>query len=332
MPVEQVAIAKPPKSRGSASAAVTVLRPMSEVRAAKAAFKRRSSAKNTRRAYLSQWRMFEEWCRARELAALPCTPETLADYLTERAAVVGAATVRQAVSAIGFVHKQAGIPDNLQPQRHAEVTVTHSGIRKTLGVAPRRRVAPLMIDALRTVVRALPNTLAGKRNRALIAIGFSGALRRSEVVALCVSDVTFTPEGLMVLVRRSKTDQYGKGTTLALPSKSTVDCPARALRAWLKASGVHEGPIFRSLHNGRMGKSLSDRSVASIVQRAAAAAGLDGDFAGHSLRAGLATSAARAGKHDRDIQSQGRWANLTTLSTYVRHANLFGPHNAADGL
>jgi len=329
---EPVAIAKPPTSRSSASAAVTVLRPMSEVRAAKAAFQNASSAKNTLRAYSSQWRMFVAWCQAREVSALPCSPETLADYITDRAAIVGAATVRQAVSAIAFVHDRAGVPESQQPQRHAEVTITHKGIRNTLGVAPRRRVAPLMVGDLRTVVRALPNTLAGKRDRALLAIGFSGAFRRAELVALELSDVTFTSDGLKVFVRKSKTDQQGEGVTLGLPSTRFADCPARALRAWLKASGVYEGRIFRSLHNGRIGKSLTDRSVAAIVQRAAAAAGLDGDYAGHSPRAGLATSSARAGKHDREIMRQGRWQSLTTLSTYVREANLFGPHNAADGL
>jgi integrase len=106
----------------------------------------------------------------------------------------------------------------------------------------------------------------------------------------------------------------------------------RTLRAWLDAAGIREGRVFRSLSNGRLGKSLTDRAVASIIKDATAGAGLDGDYSGHSLRAGLATSAARSGKHDRDIMTQGRWLSHEMLATYVRDARLFGSHNAADGL
>jgi len=309
-----------------------VMQPLEAVRAQAAAYAQRSCADNTLRGYASQWRMFDEWCRARDLASLPCSPETLQLYLSERAQAVRVSTLEHARAAVAYVHRQAGYDKAQLPHRHPIVNDTLEGISRERGVAPRR-VSPLLIDDLRAVVRALPSTPAGKRDRALLVLGFVGALRRSELAALRVSDVAFTPDGLRVTIRRSKTDQHGEGAPVALPSsRFPASCPVRTLKAWLDAAGIRDGRVFRSLSNGRTGESLSDRAIADIVKQAAAAAGLEGDYSGHSLRAGLATSAARAGKQDHQILKQGRWKTHTMLATYVRDANLFGPHNAADGL
>jgi len=324
MPDELVPIFRlDPRRRGRA---VAVLPPLAEVARQALDYEDEELSAHTKRVYASQWRMFEEWCAARAIEPLPCGPAALRLYVTERSNAVRPATLAQALSAISYVHRQAGFEPSSLPRKALK------GIRRTHGTAARR-VAPLLVEELRAVVERLPNTLLGRRDRALLAVGFSGALRRSELVALRMSDIRFVNEGLKVFVARSKTDQEGKGVTVALPSsRFAASCPVRALRAWLDAAGIREGRVFRSLARGRLGKSLSDRSVANIVKRATAAAGLDGDYSGHSLRAGLATSAARAGKHDRDILNQGRWSTHTMLATYVRDARLFGSHNAADGL
>jgi site-specific recombinase XerD len=156
------------------------------------------------------------------------------------------------------------------------------------------------------MVVTLDASLAGVRDRALLLLGFAGAFRRSELVALDVADLSFTARGVEVTIRRSKTDQEGAGRVVAIPLGSQAEtCPVRSLRAWLEAAGIEAGSIFRAVNRwGRVGGRLADRDVACTVKRAAERAGLDpAAFSGHSLRAGLATSAALAGKSDRAIMA-----------------------------
>jgi integrase len=183
----------------------------------------------------------------------------------------------------------------------------------------------LVVNELRALVEKLDvDTLAGKRDAALLCVGFAGAFRRSELVALEVGDLAFTNEGIKVHIRRSKVDQEGHGIFLGLPigrtSATAATCPSATLRAWIQAAGITEGPVFRKVdRHGRVGtRALGGRAVAIIVQRTAAAAGVSGDFAAHSLRAGLATSAAQAGKSDRAIMTQGRWSGRAMVDRYVR--------------
>ncbi len=155
----------------------------------------------------------------------------------------------------------------------------------------------------------------------------------ADLVALDVADLVVDAEGFPVTIRRDKTDQEGRGRVLAIPFSSSAEvCPVRSVRAWLDAAGVSEGPIFRAVNrHGRVGAArLSDRAVALVVQRAAASIGLDAaTFAGHSLRAGFATSAARAGKADRDIMRQTGHRSRAMLDRYVRAAQLWIDNPAA---
>ena len=165
-----------------------------------------------------------------------------------------------------------------------------AGIRRRSGVAPRkvRAARTKMITAL---VAPLGNRLIDVRDRALILIGFAGALRRSELVALDVDDVDEDADGLVIAIRRSKTDQEAEGEIRGLPYGShPATCPVRAWRAWIDASGIETGPAFRGVdRHGRMRPTrLSDRAVADMIKRRATAVGLDGLFAGHSLRSGFA--------------------------------------------
>jgi integrase len=197
----------------------------------------------------------------------------------------------------------------------------------------QRRVAPVVVDELHAIVGPLPDTLGGTRDRALLVLGFAGAFRRSELVALTTADVEFRSGGLLVHVRRSKTDQEAQGVTVDIPFGSVeATCPVRTLRAWLTAAAITTGPLFRRVTaQGRVGKrALHAGTVAAIVKLRTAAAGLDPKlYSGHSLRAGLATSAAKAGKDDRAIMRQGRWTGRAMVDRYVRDAERFSSRNAA---
>jgi integrase len=214
------------------------------------------------------------------------------------------ATIEQDLAAITAAHRLANLPS---PREAAVVRAVRQGIRRELGVAPAQK-SRLLVEKLKAVVRELPDSLAGVRDRALLLVGFAGAFRRSKLVGIAVEDLEWVDEGLRVRLRRSKTDQEGEGATLGIPKGSrSATCPPTALRAWLETSGIINGPVFREVtRHGAVGESaLSGRSVARIVKRAAVLAGLEpGGFAGHSLRAGLATSAARAKKTERDIMRQ----------------------------
>ena len=171
------------------------------------------------------------------------------------------------------------------------------------------------------------------RDRALLLIGFAGAFRRSELVALNADDIEETPEGLRVTIRRSKTDQEGHGHVIAIP-RGMIACPVAALKAWLEAAGITEGAVFLPIaKGGRIRPTrLTDRSVADIVKAHARRAGLDPkQFAGHSLRSGFLTSAAARGASIFKMADQSRHKSMDTLRGYVRDAEIFKDH-AGKGL
>ena len=183
------------------------------------------------------------------------------------------------------------------------------------------------------MVGTLDDRLIGVRDRALLLVGFAGAFRRSELVALDVDDMADTTDGLVVTIRRSKTDQEGAGEQIGIPYGSDpATCPVRSYRAWLDASGVTSGPVFRAVtRHGRMSdRRLGDAAVADVVKRCARVAGLDPcQFAGHSLRAGLITSAAEAGVAERDIMRQSRHKSVPVMRRYIRGATVWQANAAA---
>jgi len=288
---------------------------------AAASYAERSHAPATRTAYGSAWRGFAAWCNARDIDALPAAPQTLAAWLAARAdAGIKPASISLGLTAIRQAHAAAGLEHAVG---HPAVVAVWKGIRRTVGTA-QRQVAAVCTDELRAMVAALPAGLGGARDRALLLLGWSGAMRRSELVALDVADVAHDAKGAIVTIRRSKTDGEGRGAEARIAYGSSAEvCPVRALRAWLEAAGIAEGAIFRAVdRHGRVGERLEGAAVAAVVKRAAERAGMDPDrVAGHSLRAGLATSAARAGRSDRSIMAQGRWASRAMVDRYVRAGN-----------
>ena len=208
-----------------------------------------------------------------------------------------------------------------------------TGVRRLHGTV-QRRVAPLSVDDLRAICGSyIVDGVKGRRDRALLLVGFAGALRRSEVVALDREDVTFVGEGMVITLRRSKTDQEGSGVEVAIPwGQDSSTCPVRALLAWLTASSITAGPLFRRVdRHGHVGsRRLSAQTVALVVKQYASAIGRDADgFSGHSLRAGLATAAARVGVQERVIATQTRHKSMTVLRRYIRDCDLFRTNAAA---
>jgi len=313
-------------------AALPLLAPPTLLEAARG-YVEAAKSPNTRRAYRTQWKTFAAWCAQFGREPLPAAPATLALFLTARAqSGLKVASLGLALSAIRAAHFDASLPD---PSANPEVRTVWEGIRRTHGAAPRC-AAPLTADAIRSIVAALSKVeRRGLRDRALVLVGFGGAFRRSELVALDVADLTVDPtRGVLVRVQRSKTDQLGAGADVAIPFGSHADvCPVRAIEAWRAASGVEEGALFRSVdRHGRVGGRLDGRDVARTLKALAARAGIASALvSGHSLRAGLATTAALAGRSDRAIMLQGRWKSRTMVDRYVRTADAWR-ENAAAGL
>ncbi|MEJ7765462.1 MAG: site-specific integrase [Acidimicrobiales bacterium] len=293
------------------------------------AYLRAARAPNTLAAYRSDWGEFEAWCQHRQLVALPATPETLARYLVELAEVARVSTVGRRISSVAQRHRVAGLP---VPSDDPRLRAVWAGIRRVHGVAPRR-ASPLTVDLLRRTIDAVPSGVAGTRDRALLLVGFAAALRRSEIVALDVDDVTQVAEGLVVNKRRSKTDQEGAGELLGVPYGSNPStCPVRAVEAWCQQARIRDGALFRSVdRHGKIGaERLAAPAVNRLVQRAVARAGLPpGRYSAHSLRAGLATSAATAGVSERSIMNQTGHRSLTVARGYIRQGSLFIDNAAA---
>jgi site-specific recombinase XerD len=284
-----------------------------------------SKADATRRAYASDWRDFAAWCADHGQSEFPAAPATLAAYLSALATAGSkVSTIRRRCTSIGDAHRRNG-HDN--PAAHAGVKATLAGISRTLGSAPTKKTA-LTVDLLAKALRRIPEDLTGLRDRALILIGFAAALRRSELVALDVADLARHPKGLVITIRKSKTDQAGAGCTKAIPHGRKLGA-VRALDTWLNAANISTGPVFRGVRGIRvLGRRLCAHQVARIVQKRTAAVGLDPTlFAGHSLRSGYISSAADHGASLQAIADDALHKKLDTTRGYVQIADAFRDHS-----
>ncbi len=293
-------------------------------------YARESRATNTRRAYRADWADFTAWAQEHGRTALPATPQTVVLYLSARADTLKTATLQRRLTAISQAHKAA---DLNTPTAERAVLRVMTGIRRQKGTAQEGK-APAITREIRAMVEHLPPTLRGQRDRALLLLGFAGAFRRSELVSLDVGDLAWSDDGLTVRLRRSKTDQEGAGRTVGIPYGSKpATCPVRAVRAWLAAAQITDGPVFRGVdpHGNLRRTRLADKTVARVVKNAAEAAGLDPTvYAGHSLRAGLATAAAQAGVAERVIMAQTGHKSLPMVRKYIREGSLFTQNAAAE--
>jgi len=286
-------------------------------------------AASTRKAYGIDYRLFKAWCDAKGVSSLPAAPETetVAAYIAAEAQTAKPSTIGRRLAAIRYAHKLAGLET---PTDAEGVKATMRGIRRTFGGA-RIKKTPAVAAKMLGMVATAPEGLLGLRDRALLLLGFAGAFRRSELVALDVADVAETETGLFVTIRHSKTDQEGQGETIAI-ARGDIACPVKALREWLDAAGIEAGAIFRPIDKaGTVRPSrLTCRSVANIVKAYAERAGFDAStFSGHSLRAGFLTSAAGKGASIFKMMDVSRHKSVDTLRGYVRDAELFKDHAGA---
>lgn len=289
-----------------------------------AGYVRDSFAENTHRAYKSDLREFERWG-----GNIPASAEVVASYLAQRADMLALATLVRHLASISKAHEARGLSN---PTRSELVRAVVRGIRRTKNCV-QRQAKPLLRDDLLLVLEAMGDSIKDIRDRALLLIGFAGALRRSELVGLNVRDTEHVRHGIILHVRRSKTDQDGEGQKIGIPFGRTSWCPVAALDSWLVASEITEGAIFRPVdRHGIHPDRLSGEAVLLIIRERVAATGLDQTrYSGHSLRAGMATSAAEAGVPTWRIRSQTRHTSDAMLRRYVRAGELFAG-NAAGAL
>ena len=289
-----------------------------------------SMSEETIRAYRNDVGLFTAWCERQGVCALPATPEVVAAFL------VAEAEAGRAVATIGrrcaAIRQAQMLACGADPTAHAVVRSVMKGIRRKVGTAPKQKAAAT-VDVVAALLMHVPDTLAGKRDGALLALGFAGAFRRSELVALDVEDLQMHPQGLRIRVRRSKTDQEGQGFEKAIPHGHFIR-PVARLRAWLEAAQITQGPVFRSVsRSGHLRKGeprLTTVAVGLVVKRYAEAAGLDAaSFGAHSLRSGYITSAAERGADLGRIMDQSGHRTPRAVLGYIRRANAFQDHSGA---
>lgn len=270
-------------------------------------------ASATRRAYAADWRTFAAWCASQGVQALPASPEVVTAYLAHLGiSGVKVATIERAIVSLRHAHREAGVD---WPE-HRAIRETMKGLRRTLRTAQKKAMPIQDTDIPALVVGA------SARDRALVLVGWSGAFRRSELVAIDAADLEFSPHGVQITIPKSKTDQEGEGKVRGIPMGHGPLCPVRALWTYLQEAGISAGRVF----------PLSDRTLVNVLRRLAVKAGLDpARVSGHSLRAGFMTSAARRGKSLAAIMRQSGHKSERVALGYIRAATVW-QDNAADGL
>lgn len=293
----------------------------------------KSRSDNTWRAYRSDWRRFEAWTERAGLPCLPAETDTVAMFAASEAdAGRSPSTITRRLAAIRLVHLGAG---HDSPHNGIRVMEVMRGIRRSWA-KPKQQKAPILDEEIRRLADAVkPETALGLRDRALLLFGFAGAFRRSELVALDVADIDRRDEGLLVTIRSSKTDQNAEGQTIAIPNKpESRYCPVQALEDWLTVAGIDDGAIFRRMFRGdKVGRQrLSAQSVALVIKELAFQIGMNPKaLAGHSLRRGFLTSAARNRASIFKMADQSRHKSLDVLRSYVSDEERF-VDNAGQGL
>lgn len=294
-------------------------------------------ADNTARAYESDWKHFSAWCQRHGREARPARVETIGLYLGDVAPGYSLATIERRLATISTMHKERGY--------ESPATVSEGPLRRVWrGIVREKtrqqdKAEPLMAEDLRLTVQHLPTggsgelTITSLRDRAILLVGWAGALRRSEIVGLTVGDLDFVPgEGVNVFIERSKGDQEGEGLLKGIPYGSHADtCPVSALRMWLGAAEIDSGPVFRRFYRGgSVGSSaLTAQYVSIILKEHAGRAGLPTEsLSAHSLRSGFITQAIRAGKAERRVKEHSGHKSWETFNGYVKKAATFNENPA----
>ncbi len=270
-----------------------------------------SKANNTLRAYQSDFKDFSAFCAKNGFLSIPTQPKIIALYLTNLSKSSKFSTLKRRIASISVIHKLKG---HYLDTKHPIIMENLHGIKRTLGSRQKAK-KPILINDLKLIIKAIDENKI--RDKALILIGFAGGFRRSELVSILNEDIEFVPEGLKILIRRSKTDQSGEGVIKAIPYFDNKEfCPVITLKKYIstKTKVESEEKIFK----------ISDKSVALIIKKYAEKAGLDASrYAGHSLRSGFATTAAEFGAEERNIMAMTGHKTTQMVRRYIQEANLF---------
>lgn len=298
-------------------------------------FTKSAKSKNSLRAYFYAWKKFGDWCTDKGYNMLePGMPIELlvglfiSDMAKNRK--LKPASIQTYLAGLKHGYEECG--HNLDT-RHPKIRAAMSGIRRTLGKKQTQKLA-LKTDAIKKIISSIDqNSLIGLRDRAMILLGFAGAFRRSELVAIDVEDCIFDTHGLSVYIRKSKTDQEGEGRIIDIPFASSDEfCAVRTLRRWIALAGISEGPIFVQVHKGGQINRvrICDHTVARVLKKRSEPFGFSADIAGHSLRAGHVTSAITKGTPETWIMRQTGHTNINTLRKYERLKREFVANSAAN--
>ena len=270
-----------------------------------------SKAQNTLRAYKADFNDFSSFCQNNGFSSLPTEPKILSLYITHLSKSSKFSTLKRRIASISVIHKIKG---HYLDTKHPIIMENIHGIKRLLGSRQKSK-KPLLINDLKKIIKLINKE--NKRDKALILLGFAGGFRRSELVNIYIEDIEFVPEGVKILIKKSKTDQSGEGTVKAIPYfKNQEFCPVRALKNYINNECVdpHEERVFK----------ISDKSVALILKKYIEKAGLDpSKYAGHSLRSGFATTAAEYGAEERNIMAMTGHKTTQMVRRYIKEANLF---------
>ena len=273
-----------------------------------------SKATNTLRAYKSDYKDFVLFCIKHGFKSMPTEAKIISLYLTHLSQTSKFSTLKRRLASISVIHRLSG---HYIDTKHPMITENLMGIKRVKGSYQKAK-KPILINELKVIVNVIDKEKKEKnksRDRALILVGFAGGFRRSELVAILYEDIDFVSEGVKIFVKRSKTDQSGEGMTKGIPYfPNTNYCPVVSLRNWLEKSEIKSGKIF----------DISDKSVALMIKKYAAVAGLDSNkYSGHSLRSGFATSTAELGAEERSIMAMTGHKTTQMVRRYIQEANLF---------
>jgi len=287
-----------------------------------------SKAKNTVRAYKSDFKDFGLFCAQNGFKSLPSEPKIVSLYLTYLSTKEAKmSTLKRRLVSIGVIHKLKG---HYLDTKHPSIIENIMGIKRRKGTIQKSK-KPLLINNLKELINVIDEQknedIKKLRDRTIILIGFSGGFRRNEIVSLDYDDLNFVEEGLKIQIKRSKTDQFGEGSVKALPYfNSSKYCPVISLKNWIEISRIDSGPLFRRFVKGsKLSKSrLTDQTVALLIKKYLNLAGINSkNYSGHSLRSGFATSAAESGAEERSIMAMTGHKSTEMVRRYIKEANLF---------
>jgi len=289
-----------------------------------------SKARNTIRAYKSDFKDFGAFCVKNGFKPLPTEPKIVSFYITHLSMNdIKMSTLRRRLVSIGVIHRLKGL---YLDTKHPIIIENLMGIKRKKGSYQKGK-KPILINQLKLVIDAIDNDsydetgIRKLRDKTIILLGFAGGFRRIELISIDFEDLEFVSEGVKIFIRKSKTDQFGEGMFKGLPYFDNQKfCPVLHLKRWLKVSGIKSGPIFKRFSKGLiLGKNrLTDQSVALLLKKYLLKAGIENqNYSGHSLRSGFATASAESGADERSIMAMTGHKTSQMVRRYIKEANLF---------